>query len=85
MLLRSSGEEPLGSHRRVVPGLWVAAVATLGASAIGLASSAWADPPANDGLIPTSNDLGVECAAGIYANEVCQTDNSTSVSTPATS
>jgi len=69
-------EGPSGSHRRVLLVLWVAAMAAVGVATLGLASPAWANEPANDGIVPTSRYTGGQCAAGLASNTVCQTDNS---------
>lgn len=58
--------------------LWAAALATAGSVFVGLnGSAAWGAAPSNDGIIPTANDLGTSCQAGLAADEICQTDNST--------
>lgn len=56
--------------------LWSVAGIAMGAAFVGPISSAWAAAPANDGIVPTANDLGVRCTAGQASNEICQTDNS---------
>ena len=66
-----------GSGVRSVAVLWTAAVLALGMTLVGPIASAWAAAPANDGIVPTPNDLGDHCAAGLASNEICQTDNST--------
>jgi len=58
--------------------LWVMAVSVL---AVVLSVLAYGSPAsanhANDGIIPTANDLSPnnQCVAGLSSNEVCQTDN----------
>lgn len=62
---------------RVHLALWASAAVCTGAALWGPISAAHAAAPANDAIIPTANDLGTSCVAGINANEICQTDNAT--------
>jgi len=52
------------------------ALVAVAATAAGPIATAWAAAPANDAIVPTANDLGTRCSAGIAADEICQTDNS---------
>ncbi len=65
-----------GTSVRATMAVWAAALGVTTAALAGPVSSAWAAAPANDGIIPTANDLGVRCSAGLASNEVCLTDNS---------
>ena len=66
-----------GSRVRGILVLWAAALVAVGVAIVGPITSAWAAAPANDGIVPTPNDLGDHCAAGLASDEICQTDNST--------